>query len=307
LKDKDFNFRHPTTDDAQAVLNLMVRCNIAEYGEADSDMVDLLHDWEEIDLSQDAWLATDPTGELVGYAVVQPAGKNLRYDFYTAPTLKNSQLGKTLLDWCEGRAPGFAQQRNLPPSANIIIYLAHVNEGNRGLVEQAGFQPARYHFQMYIDLTDPPEPPEWPPGVEMRTFVPGQDDQAVHTLIQTAFDQPGRTPQPFADWQAFMMRPELFDPSLWFLATAKHEIVGACLGLEYPGIGWVRQLAVWPAWQRKGIGAALLRQAFSAFRERGFEHVGLVVESRRPNAYTFYRSVGMYPRRQYDEYVRRLA
>lgn len=302
-----FSFRHPTLDDAQPVLDLQVRCNIAEYGESDSDMEDLLYDWKEIDLSQDAWLATNPAGELVGYAAVQPAGQNLRYDFYSDPTLKDRMLAKTMLAWCEARGPAFARQHNLPPSANIIIYVAHVNEANRALVEGAGFQPGRYYFQMYIDLTASLASPVWPSGVEMRTFVPGQDDQAVHALIQTAFEQPGRTPLPFEDWQAFMMRPEVFDPALWFLATADHEIIGVCLCLEYPANGWVRQLGVLPTWQRKGIGAALLRQAFNVFRERGFERTGLVVESRRPDAYRFYTGVGMYPRRQYDEYIRRLT
>jgi ribosomal protein S18 acetylase RimI-like enzyme len=91
---------------------------------------------------------------------------------------------------------------------------------------------------------------------------------------------------------------------LWFLATNGDAIVGACLCFAYPSTGWVRQLGVGKEWQRKGIGSALLRHAFGAFKARGFDRVGLSVESKRPDAFTFYQRVGMKPIRQYDEFVK---
>jgi len=141
LNNKGFNFRHPTMEDAQQVLDLQVRCNIAS-------MANLTQTWKicsmiGADRFKPGRLAGNrPHRRIGGLRRGAACRQNLRYDFYTAPTLKDSPLSQTLLDWCEGRGPGFAQQRNLPPSANIIIYLAHVNEGNRALVEQADFQPA---------------------------------------------------------------------------------------------------------------------------------------------------------------------
>ena len=96
--------------------------------------------------------------------------------------------------------------------------------------------------------------------------------------------------------------------ALWvlcgFLAMAGQEIAGACLSFAYPTGGWVRQLGVAEAWRRRGIGMALLRHTFVEFRKRGFDNVGLSVESERPDAHLFYQQVGMRQERQFDEYVK---
>ena len=59
-------------------------------------------------------------------------------------------------------------------------------------------------------------------------------------LIQAAFNRPGRRPQPFAEWQTYMMRSDIFAADLWFLGVAGREIVRTCLCYEYPGQGWFR-------------------------------------------------------------------
>lgn len=51
---QDLIMRRPTVDDVQAIVNPMIACDIAEYGEPDSDIEDLLYDWQSINLEQDA-------------------------------------------------------------------------------------------------------------------------------------------------------------------------------------------------------------------------------------------------------------
>jgi ribosomal protein S18 acetylase RimI-like enzyme len=101
-----------------------------------------------------------------------------------------------------------------------------------------------------------------------------------------------------------MMRRDIFDPELWWLVMDGEKIRGACLAFAYPDSGWVRQLAVAESWRGRGVGKALLREAFAAFFDRGFKSVGLTVESERPDAHTFYQKVGMRQVRQYDEFLR---
>ena len=103
-----------------------------------------------------------------------------------------------------------------------------------------------------------------------------------------------------------MMRPDTFAADLWFLGIAGEQVVGACLCLEYPGQGWVRQLGVAETSRRKGLGTALLLHAFGEFNKRGFSEVGLTVDSDNPRAFTFYQRVGMKRIRQYDEYEKPL-
>jgi ribosomal protein S18 acetylase RimI-like enzyme len=299
---KDLTFRHPGVDDAQQTHDLMVRCDVSEYGEPDSSLDDLLYDWKRINLNHDAWLAFTPQGDLVGYGAVLPWVGGLRYDFYTDPSWQREDLGQALVARCEERGLSLAQERQETTQVLARTYVAHTNQRDQELVERAGFRRVKYHFQMQVQMETPPPGPQWPAGISVRTFAPGPDDAPVYELIQAAFDWPGRTPPTFEAWQSFMMRPDIFEADLWFLGMSGKDIVGACLCFEYPEYGWVRQLGVAESWRRKGLGTALLRHTFGEFKRRGYDRVGLAVESGNPRAYSFYQKIGMQRVRQYDEY-----
>ena len=53
---EDLNIRPPTMDDARRTHELMVRCDVAEYGEPDMDLSDLTFEWGRIELARDALL-----------------------------------------------------------------------------------------------------------------------------------------------------------------------------------------------------------------------------------------------------------
>jgi mycothiol synthase len=303
---EDLVIRNPTLDDARRTLDLMIRCDVSEYGEPDADMTDLLFDWNRTDLNRDAWLALTPDGGVVGYGAVLPWVSDLQYDFYIDPSWEGTKLGQDLLDRCDKRGLFLAEEHEGVGVMLANTYIAHVNQRNREIVEGAGFHLKKYIFQMRIEMDSAPREPHWSPGISVRTAVPNQDDRTIFELIQSAFDRPGRTPSSFGEWKAFMMRPDVFDADLWFLGIAGEQVVGACLCLEYPGQGWVRQLGVAETYRRKGLGAALLLHAFGEFSKRGFSEVGLTVDSDNPRAFTFYQRVGMKRVRQYDEYEKPL-
>lgn len=52
----------PSKEDFEAVYQLLVRSDVAEYGEADSERNDLEHAWSQLDLRQDAWLVKQEGG-----------------------------------------------------------------------------------------------------------------------------------------------------------------------------------------------------------------------------------------------------
>ena len=292
--------RHPTMVDVRRTLDLLDRVEIAEYGESDSDLVELIHDWEQIDLGRDAWLVFDAVDTLVGYAAVLPHGEGLRYDFYADPDWPDASLGRALLTQCEARGGMIAAQRERP--LDVTAYVAAVNERDKGVVETADFKLVRFHYQMRVKLAGELPEPVWPDGVSVRTAVPGEDDRAIHRLIVAAFSWPEREPVSFDEWQETMMRSDIFDPELWFLAEADEKIIGTSLSYSYPVGGWVRQLAVDARWQRRGIGAALLQHSFKVFKELGHEMVGLAVRAENESAIRIYERAGMYRARQYDEY-----
>ena len=300
--DKNYTFRSPTPDDAHQTLDLMIRCDIHSSGEADSEMEDLLNDWNNIDLGRDAWLVITPENNLVGYASVNSWGADLKYDIYVEPTLDDDELVRELLSRCEVRGAEIAKGENKKANAKCYVVSTKQQEGKA--LSVAGFKIIKYIFNMQAKFDTPPPPAQLPQGISIRHPVPGQDDRAIYEMNQSAFERPGRIPQPFEEWKGFMLRPDIFKPELWFLAMKGGEMVGACLSYEYAGtqMGWVRQIGVLESQRRTGLGSALLRTAFVEFHKRGYKKVGLGVEADNLRAIRFYENVGMKQVRRFDEY-----
>jgi GNAT superfamily N-acetyltransferase len=301
---ENVTLRRPVWADVEAVVALQNRCDIAQTGEADSNIEDLQHDWKEIDLTQDAWVAFLPGGELVGYTSVLPFGDDVRYIVDTDPGWEGNELDEHLLALSQARGSEQALARKDTKKMSAKVYLVSTNRRGIGIVEQTGFRPEKYIFQMRMDLTADLPKPLWPQGVTVRTTDLDQDAQTIHQLVQTAFYMPGREAQPFAAWYPFMVRSDIFQPELWFLALMEEEMIGVSLCFPYSDIGWVRQLAVLPEWQGRGLGAALLHHSFQEFKRRGYAQAGLTVESGRPDSYAFYQKVGMRVAYQLNEYVK---
>ncbi|MCB9152598.1 MAG: GNAT family N-acetyltransferase [Caldilineae bacterium] len=301
-----YSVRPPRMEDAQVVLALLNACDVAEYGEPDSDLEDFIFDWESADLVRDAWLVDAPDGSLAGYGLVSHWSGGFQADFYARPALQEIGLQGWLLEQCERRLREMlASLVDVPPQ--VSAFAAHVNQADRDALNKAGYAPKKYHFRMQIDMTERPPEPEWPDGCYLRAFHPGEDDEELYRFIQTAFDAPGRTPPLFEEWRDFMMRPDHFVPDLWFLLYSQGNLVGTAVCYDYGPYGWVRHLAVADDRRRQGIGSALLRHVFGEFYLRGKMRVALGVEASNENAYRLYERVGMRRVRQFDEYHKQIG
>jgi mycothiol synthase len=231
----------------------------------------------------------------------------LRIDIYTTPALIESELPHELLDLCLARSNEITGEVGDNGIQHLVGYVVHSNLSFRNLFVQADFTLARYIFEMRKEMPTPPDKSHWPAGIHVRTFKPEQDGFATYELVQEAFDRPGRVRYSFENWKTHMLRPDSFNPDLWTLAFDEGELVGVCLGFNYSQEGWIRQLGVKASAQGRGIGSALLRNAFNTFYSLGKRRVGLTVESDNPDALTFYYRTGMTIKRQYDEYVKVVA
>jgi mycothiol synthase len=147
-----------------------------------------------------------------------------------------------------------------------------------------GYTNVRTHYVMAAKLDEPVPPPDWPAGLGVRPFVPGQDDRALFEAGEEAFqDLWNRPPSTFERWLAPTHEPG-FDPSLWFLGVdqASGEIVAVCLCALVAGRGEVDVVGVRRPWRKQGLGLALLRHALGEFQRRGLDEVGLNVDSASP-------------------------
>ena len=153
------------------------------------------------------------------------------------------------------------------PHGALLVEACLRTLGQHRLLEGAGYAPVRRVYMMAIDLEQAPHPPEWPEGLRVRTFAPGQDERATHEAVEDASrDLWGRPYSPFERFLK-MTEHEVFDPSPWFLAWDGPAISGVILCKLVAGQGWVAVVGERRPW--RGRGLALLRHAFGEYYRRG--------------------------------------
>ena len=101
---------------------------------------------------------------------------------------------------------------------------------------------------------------------------------------------------------------EMIGPSLWFLAVAGEELVGANLCFAGSIGGYVAQLAVRRDRRGRGLGLALLRHGFAELYRRGERQVWLHVDTEnRTGATRLYELAGMRVAHRFDCWLKRLG
>jgi mycothiol synthase len=156
----------------------------------------------------------------------------------------------------------------------------------------------RVFRELRIELEAPPPAPEWPGGLRVVAFDPERDVLEFHAAGQEAFaDHWDHTPRDIESWSESHLGSERFDPALWCVVRAGDEIAAGtiCTGDTYGG-GWVHALFTRRPRRKRGVGAALLGDAFGRFWERGERSVGLGVDvTGDTGAFRLYQRAGMAP------------
>lgn len=287
--------RAPTHDDANDIAAVIHACNLADTGESEYRVEDLLEEWGDIDFTQDAYVVI--TGDtVVAYTSLLHRG-NGRFDAdgYVHPEHTGRRIGAYLLRLAEG----WARQRFAEVPDDLQIVLNHgIDLGNADaqrlfLVE--GFALTRQYYRMIIELTEAPPEPVWPDGIYIRTFVPGQDERVAFEVVEDAFrDMWNRPPGAF---ERFVRRTQAedFEPDLWLLAFEGDTPAGFALCDQREAKGWVGSLGVGRAWRQRGLGLALLYESFGMFYRRDVHRVELTVDTDSPTgALQLYERAGMH-------------
>lgn len=304
--------RPPTERDAAAVTDVVVAGDVADFGEPDFTVQDLLDDWSRprFDPARDAWVLTGPTGRVIGYACVWDAqgGYELEGDAFVLPEYAGRGLGGMLLTVMETRAHEIAAGADRP--GRLGVYASRVNTAKQDLLRRRGFRRVHTTLRLKIDLANrSPDDPAPPEGIVIRHFRPGHDEPAVHDTMQEAFVAHHRyTPRRLDEWLELRLRHPAFDPALWRVAEHGGEVVGAILVFDVGGTGYVSNVGVRKAWRGMGVAQALLRDAFAALRERGQMRVLVSLDAdAAPAAVRLYEAAGMRVHEQHDWYEKRLG
>ena len=300
--------RAPRPDDVEAVQRLTAISDLHEFGEEEGYTIEELRDeWDAIDLDRDAWLALAPDGEIVGYAYLSDR-QHMRMDVegYVHPEHFGRGIGTSIIRLSEARAREHVPLA--PPNARVVLHnwINGTNAAACALLEREGYAPARYSMRMEVELEEPPAPPEWPAGVSVRGYQPG-DEETFYRVSEAAFaDHWGYIPVDFDHWKQRRMGNS-FDPELWSLAEAKDEPAGFVICTVAHGVGWVDYLGVLRPWRKRGLGMALLRHAFGELHRRGHRRIALGVDANSLTGATrLYERAGMHMAQQHATYGKEL-
>ncbi|GII93399.1 mycothiol synthase [Sinosporangium siamense] len=218
---------------------------------------------------------TDPVEGPSGELVIAPAHRRRGHGHRLLSSLLDLAGGRLRL-WAHGDHPGAAR-----------LAAAH------------GLTRARSLWQMRRSLFAPLDTPAIPPGVRVRTFVPGQDEDEWIALNARAF---ASHPE-----QGAWLRPDLerreqeswFDPAGFFLAEREGKLVGFHWTKTHGDgehahdpIGEVYVVGVDPAEQGTGLGRALTLAGLAHLRSRGLGNVLLYVDEENAAAVRLYESLG---------------
>jgi GNAT superfamily N-acetyltransferase len=178
------------------------------------------------------------------------------------------------------------------------------------LLESLGYGVVRVFRELRIDLDAQPPAPEWPAGLRVVAFDPERDALEFHAAHEEAFaDHWEHAPRDFESWSKGHLGSERFDPTLWCVVRAGDEIAAGtiCTGDTYGG-GFVHALFTRRPWRKRGVGAALLGDAFGRFWERGEQSVGLGVDAASDTgAFRLYERAGMTPALAWVMYEKELG
>jgi mycothiol synthase len=299
----------PATEKAAAEIAAVMSASQAANGDAVEITADELRsDWSGVDLATASLIVRDPTGTIAGYADIDnQANVVISVYAYVAPEFRGRGVGTALEQWSEEYARRAMLLAPVEDQVLVQQFIPSPAASARQLLEAAGYGAVRETFVMETSLERPLPEPVWPAGIDVRPFMPGEDDRATHAAVEDAFrDLWGRPPGTFERFAALISAPG-FDPALWLLASDGEEIAATGLARAVSDEGWIDVIGVRRPWRRRGLGLALLHTLFAELQVRGMRTVALSVDAEsQTGAPRLYGRAGMTVRTSYLRYRKEL-
>ncbi|WP_328613040.1 mycothiol synthase [Amycolatopsis sp. NBC_00355] len=232
--------------------------------------------------------------DVVGYAHLDTTGDSFGHqvaELFVHPAHRNRGYGAKLLQALDERA-----------AVGFRVWAHGDHPAARQLALRTGLERKRELLILHaaVDGADWPEP-ALREGVSLRTFVPGQDEDAVVQVNARAFDwHPEQGALTADDIRADERRP-WFDAAGFFLAEQNGEVIGfhwTKVHEATPGrfggerVGEVYVVGVDPAAQGGGLGRALTLAGLRYLADQGLRQVILYVEGDNAPALAVYTKLG---------------
>jgi ribosomal protein S18 acetylase RimI-like enzyme len=263
-------FRAPTLADADWIAQLVIDCDLIEYGEPDYDRDELLGEWSEpgVDLERDGFVTEGAYG-LVLHTTARA---------WVHPGHRGRGIGTALAERLEGRA----RERGLP---HLDQHVATMDTAGRALLEARGY--VLRHSYAFLAL--PADAVAGLPHGGAGPYDPARDEQAMQDLLVRAFADDGGRIDPLE--VVLRRNPDL---SLWFVADAEDGALAGALRAEMRenDRGYIAAVGTAREHRGRGVASALIGAAARALVERGATTVTLSVRSSNPGALRLYARLG---------------
>lgn len=233
--------------------------------------------------------------QAVGYLHLAP-GDNLNAPHLVAglvidPDHRTDAVARALLDAMVQEIAGRGGRR-------VVLWVNGADAGLDARLTAAGFRRFSEQFQMRVPLPLA-ESPKWPAGIEVRAFVPGEDDADWLRVNNRAFaDHPDQGGWSEATLEKRIAEP-WFDPSGFLLAFAGTNLAGYCwtkvhdASGDHPRLGEIYVIGVDPDHQGTGLGRALTVAGLEHLAQVRECPMGLLyVDSANTEALGLYRALG---------------
>jgi GNAT superfamily N-acetyltransferase len=179
-------------------------------------------------------------------------------------------LGTSLNAWAQQRAGELITALPNDQRAVLQSWCKQLDAAAHHLLTWQGFVPERYFRSLQIDLLQTFSPLRCPKGINVRSFLRGQDERGAYETSAEAFatNEDASENLSFEEWCRWGIDTADFDPSLAFLAVQQDRIIGVAFGWLITGdsgtIGWITDVAVRPAYRGQGIAQVIFPAALPA-------------------------------------------
>jgi len=253
-------------------------------------------------------VAVEVDGQMIGYYrqywVRELDGTySYRAFEYLLPAWRGKGIRRTMLYMIERRAREVARDHTDATKKMITTWTWPGNEARQAILEECGFTPLRYFFEMLRDLREPIEDRPLPEGIEVRP-VPPEDYRRVFDAANEALqDHWGAREWTDVDYDQFLKDPT-FSPDLWVIGYDGDEVAGNVVNWineeenkEFQRKwGYTEIISVRRPYRGKGLAKALVTQSLIRLRDLGMEHANLGVDTENPSgALGLYTGLGYKP------------
>ena len=273
------------------------------------------HITPELGAERNSFVAATQDGQIVGseWLMVRHGMGEDTFNIFglVHPAWRGRGIGQKLMEAAVARA---RERMGEAESSQLWLQSTDIHDapddgGRIALFESNGFELARWGIDMRRELPGlgkvVPLVPivQEPPGVQLRKWRPGVDDQAVGWMLNNAFrDSWGYSEIVMAGWLRYL-KSGLVELEHCVLAwdTANERLVGACVNLCDEGTFkrrgrrelCVDDLAVLRQYRKRGIATALLTWSLNRADHLGMQSVGLGADAENvTGAVRLYKRLG---------------